>query len=144
MVGGAEDATSGIGPIEGTVGAGALMSVSNSTYCGSSGCFGCGLYESSGPIGNRYGNTRLRWMRLRWSWYYWWSPGSGMRSRGCNLSHRSYRGHCRGRCSHVSWFLNWLWLLWMLWLWSLWKLWSNWGSWLYIISCHTRPFVESE
>ena len=98
---GAEGATSVIGPVEGTAGAGALMSVSNSTGYGFSRCFGCGLYESSGPIGNRYGNTRLRWMRLRCSWYYWWSLGSGMRCRGCNLSHRSCREHCRDRCSHV-------------------------------------------
>ena len=40
MAGGAEGATSGIGPVEGTVGAGALMLAGFSTGCGSSGCFG--------------------------------------------------------------------------------------------------------
>ena len=38
MAGGAEDATLGIGSIEGTAGGGALMSVGISAYCGSSGC----------------------------------------------------------------------------------------------------------
>ena len=51
MPGGAEDATSGISPIEDTVGAGALMSVGISTGCGSSGCSGCGLFGCSGPVG---------------------------------------------------------------------------------------------
>ena len=40
MARGVEDATSGIGPVEGTVGAGALMLAGFSTGCGSSGCFG--------------------------------------------------------------------------------------------------------
>ena len=38
VVGGAEGVTSSIGFVEGTVGAGALMSVGISTSCGSSGC----------------------------------------------------------------------------------------------------------
>ena len=38
VAGGAEGATSGIGFVEGIVGAGALMSASISTGCGSSGC----------------------------------------------------------------------------------------------------------
>ena len=49
--GGAEGATSGIGPVEGTTGAGALMSAGNSTGCGSSGCSGCGLYGCSSSAG---------------------------------------------------------------------------------------------
>ena len=40
VAGGAEDATSGIGPIEDTAGAGALMSASISTSCGSFRCSG--------------------------------------------------------------------------------------------------------
>ena len=51
VAGGAEDATSGIGPVEGTVGAGALMSVGISTGCGSSGYSGCGISGYSGPAG---------------------------------------------------------------------------------------------
>ena len=51
MAGGAEDATLGIGPIEGTAGGGALMSVGISAYCGSSGCSGCAISRCSGPAG---------------------------------------------------------------------------------------------
>ena len=51
VVGGAEDATSGIGPVEGTVGAGALMSVRISTGCGSSGRSGCGTSGCSSSVG---------------------------------------------------------------------------------------------
>ena len=46
VVGGAEGVTSSIGFVEGTVGAGALMSVGISTSCGSSGYSGC-----SSPVG---------------------------------------------------------------------------------------------
>ena len=49
VAGGAEGVTSSIGSIEGTVGAGALMSASISTGCGSSGCFGYGISGCSGP-----------------------------------------------------------------------------------------------
>ena len=48
MVEGANGATSGIGPIEGTAGAGALMSAGISTGCGSS---GCGISGCSGLVG---------------------------------------------------------------------------------------------
>ena len=51
VAGGAEGATSGIGSIEGTAGAGALMSAGISIGCGSSGCSGCGISRCSGPIG---------------------------------------------------------------------------------------------
>ena len=51
VVGGAEDATSGIGPIKGTAGAGALMSVRISTGCGSFGLYGCGTSGCSSPVG---------------------------------------------------------------------------------------------
>ena len=43
LVGGAEDATSGIDPIEGTAGVSALMSPGISTGRGSYGSSGCGL-----------------------------------------------------------------------------------------------------
>ena len=51
VAGGAEGVTSSIGSIEGTVGAGALMSASISTGCGSSGCFGYGISGCSGLVG---------------------------------------------------------------------------------------------
>ena len=51
VTGGAEGATSGIGSVEGTEGAGALMSVGISTGCGFSGYSGCGISECSGPTG---------------------------------------------------------------------------------------------
>ena len=51
MAGGAEGVTSGIGPIEGTAGTGALMSVGIATGCGSSGCSGCGISGCSSPAG---------------------------------------------------------------------------------------------
>ena len=51
VAGGAEGATSGIGSVEGTVGAGALMSVGISIGCGSFGCSRCGISGCSGPIG---------------------------------------------------------------------------------------------
>ena len=41
VAGGAEGATSGIGSVEGTIGAGALMSAGILTGCGSYGCSGC-------------------------------------------------------------------------------------------------------
>ena len=51
LAGGAEGATSGIGPVEGTVGAGALMSAGISTDYGSSGCSGCGISGCSSLAG---------------------------------------------------------------------------------------------
>ena len=51
VAGGAEGATSSIGSVEGTAGAGALMSAGISTGCGSSGCSGCGISGCSAPIG---------------------------------------------------------------------------------------------
>ena len=51
MVEGANGATSGIGPIEGTAGAGALILASISTGYGSSRCSGCGIFGCSGPDG---------------------------------------------------------------------------------------------
>ena len=51
VAGGAEGATSGIGPVEGTVGAGALVSTGISTGCNSFGCSGCGISGCSGPGG---------------------------------------------------------------------------------------------
>ena len=47
MAGGVEDATSGISPIEGTTGAGALMSANISTDRGSSGCSGAARVSGS-------------------------------------------------------------------------------------------------
>ena len=44
-----EGATSGIGSIEGTARAGALMSVGISIGCGSSSCYGCGISRCFGP-----------------------------------------------------------------------------------------------
>ena len=49
VAGGAEGAPSGIGPVEGTVGTGALMSAGISTGYRSSGCSGCGISRCSGP-----------------------------------------------------------------------------------------------
>ena len=49
VAGGAEGATSGIGSVEGTVGAGALMSAGILIGCGSSVCSGCGISGCSGP-----------------------------------------------------------------------------------------------
>ena len=46
---GAEGVTSSIGCVKGTVGAGALMSASVSTDCGSSGCSGCGISGCYSP-----------------------------------------------------------------------------------------------
>ena len=51
VAGGAKYETLGIGPIEGTAGAGALMSAGISTGHGSSGCFGYGLSRCSGSAG---------------------------------------------------------------------------------------------
>ena len=51
VAGGTEDATSSIGPVEGTVGVGALMSAGISIGCGSFGCSGCGLSGCSGLVG---------------------------------------------------------------------------------------------
>ena len=51
VAGGAEDATSGISPVEGTAGAGALMSAGISIGRGSSRCSGCGLSRSFGAAG---------------------------------------------------------------------------------------------
>ena len=51
MAGVAEDATLRIGPIEGTAGAGALISVGISACCGSFGCSGYGISGCSGPTG---------------------------------------------------------------------------------------------
>ena len=51
VAGGAEGVTSGIGPVEGTVGASALMSAGISTSCGSSECSGYGIYGCSGLVG---------------------------------------------------------------------------------------------
>ena len=51
VAGGAKDATSGIGPIEATAEAGALMSAGISTGCGSSGCSSCGISGCSGLTG---------------------------------------------------------------------------------------------
>ena len=51
VAGGAEGTTSGICSVKGTAGAGALMSTSISTGCGSSGCSSCGLSGCSGPDG---------------------------------------------------------------------------------------------
>ena len=48
---GSEGATLGIGPIEGIVGAGALMSIGISTGCGSFGCSGHGLSGCFGLAG---------------------------------------------------------------------------------------------
>ena len=48
---GVEDETSGIGPVEGTIEVGALMSVGISTNCGSSGCSGCEISRCSGLAG---------------------------------------------------------------------------------------------
>ena len=50
VAGGAEGAPSGIGPVEGTIGTGALMSAGISTGCGSSRCSRCGIYGCSGPV----------------------------------------------------------------------------------------------
>ena len=51
VAGGAEGATSGIGSIEGTVGAGALMSAGISTGCASSDCSGRGISGCFAPVG---------------------------------------------------------------------------------------------
>ena len=51
VAGGAEGATSGIGSVEGTAGAGALMSAGISTGYGSSDCSGCGMSGCSAPAG---------------------------------------------------------------------------------------------
>ena len=51
VAGGAEGATSSISLVEGTSKAGALMSASISTSCGSSKCYGCGISGCSGPAG---------------------------------------------------------------------------------------------
>ena len=51
VAGGAEGATSGIGFVEGTTGAGALMSAGISTGYGSFDCSGCGMSGCSTPAG---------------------------------------------------------------------------------------------
>ena len=51
MVGGAEGATFGIGSVEGTIGAGALMSAGISIGYGSSDCSGCGISGCSALAG---------------------------------------------------------------------------------------------
>ena len=51
VAGEAEGATSGIGSVEGTAGAGALVLVGVSMGCGSSGCCGCGISGCSSPAG---------------------------------------------------------------------------------------------
>ena len=51
MAGGAEGATSGIGSVEGTTGAGALMSVGISSGYGFSGYSRCGMSGCSAPVG---------------------------------------------------------------------------------------------
>ena len=51
MEGGTEGATSGIGLVEGTIGAGALMSAGISTGYGSSDCSRCGMSGCSAPVG---------------------------------------------------------------------------------------------
>ena len=51
VAGRAEGVTSGIGSVEGTAGAGALLSVGVSMGCGSSGCSGCGISGCSTPAG---------------------------------------------------------------------------------------------
>ena len=51
VAGGAEGATSGIGPIEGTVGAGALVFAGISTGLNSSGCSSYGISRCSSPVG---------------------------------------------------------------------------------------------
>ena len=48
MVKGADDVASGVSTIEGTAGAGAMISIGISAYCGSS---GCGISRCSGPVG---------------------------------------------------------------------------------------------
>ena len=50
VAGEAEGATSGIGFVEGTAKAGALVSVGISMGCGSSGCSGCGISGCSTPV----------------------------------------------------------------------------------------------
>ena len=51
VAGEAEGATSGIGSVEGTVGAGALLPVGVSMGCGSYGCSRCGISGCSTPAG---------------------------------------------------------------------------------------------
>ena len=51
VAGGAEGATSGIGSVEGTVGAGALVSAGISMGCSSCGCSACGISGCSTPTG---------------------------------------------------------------------------------------------
>ena len=51
MIGGAEDATSGVGPVEGTAEAGALMFVGISAHCACCGSSGCAISGCSGPAG---------------------------------------------------------------------------------------------
>ena len=51
MVRGAEDATSGVGLVEGTVGAGAMISVGISACCACCGSSGCTISGCSGPVG---------------------------------------------------------------------------------------------
>ena len=47
VAGEAEGATSGVGSVEGTAGAGALVSAGVSMGCGSYGCSGCGIFVCS-------------------------------------------------------------------------------------------------
>ena len=51
MAGRAEDATSGVGPVEGTTGAGVMISVGILAYCAYCGSFGCAISGCSGPVG---------------------------------------------------------------------------------------------
>ena len=51
MVGGAYDVASGISPVEGIVGAGAMISVGISAYCACCGSSGCGIFGYFGPAG---------------------------------------------------------------------------------------------
>ena len=51
VAGGAEGVTSGIGPVEGTTRASALMSAGILIDCGTSKCSGCGISRCSGPAG---------------------------------------------------------------------------------------------
>ena len=51
VIGGAEDATSGVGPVEGTTEAGVMISVGISACCACYGYFGCAISGCSGPAG---------------------------------------------------------------------------------------------
>ena len=51
MVGRADDVASGVSPVEGTVGASAMISVGISACCAYCGSFGCAISGCSGPVG---------------------------------------------------------------------------------------------